>query len=519
MKNRTAVYNDVVQLYKSKVISWLREYISSQGSKINGFPCAVNLNAPSERIANSNRDTFLAFCRSWQGTDLPSGHVEFQSRTVPDVGEVKVPVQVIFGDACEVASWAGHLVEFQTSLARLTAIRDRLPALVESAISCIDYLTAFEEEDFSKFLDVCDWLCQNPHSGCLIRQIPVRGVDSAWFESHRSLLLSFLGQGLGLDRNRRDLLQLGLVPPPALVKVVLLDPELRALVGGMRYFSVTIEDLARMQIAPEQVIFTESLETALSIPERNGTMLLVTPPQLISEIAELESVTNARCFYLGSISSRSFAVLNNLRVHLPRTISLLLKEEIFVQNRDLWTYDDRLLGEVELLLTPSENSLFLGMQRGAYGRSHPRIPLERIPLDLIFSALGIKEPPRQAPRPQPQVAQGVPEAPQVPSAPDPLAVAAPSMDSAPEPEIPREPDLSSLFRAPEPRHEDPLAEPDLGPAHDGGDEQKGGDAEPEPKEEEAAEERKDDGPMPEIKVRSVLDDDEDSSFISSNKQE
>ena len=91
---------------------------------------------------------------------------------------------------------------------------------------------------------------------------------------------------------------------------------------------------------------------------------------------------------------RAFAVLNNLRVHLPNTKSITLSKEFFEANSDLWSFDDIEIEEHptpkrKLALNSKEATLYNMLAAGVFGRK-ARLPLERIPLSEIFDALDIE---------------------------------------------------------------------------------------------------------------------------------
>lgn len=387
MKHRNSIRTEINTLYRSKIISWLSQYIKN--GKIDGFPKRVYLGAPThDDEILAHKDEFLKFCKDWHG-EIPSGSVDFLKKNYHGIGEVEVPIHLVFEKPDELATWAGHLVEYHSALSRLNYIKHELPELIDSALDFINYLTSFEENDFIRFIGVCKWLCKNRNSGKLIRQIPVRGVDTAWFESHRSLLLDFLRDYLGLNPLRKDLLQLGLVPPSGLIKIVILDKNLRQKIGGLRYIAAPAEELDNLDIRPYRVLFFEDLSTALSIPDIEGCVIVVVSPHYINKMCGVKWIGNAQCSYLGSIDLRSFAILNNIRVYLPNTESKLLDAQVVMENKELLTYDDIAASDIDspLALTAQEASLYRMIISGIFG-PRARIDQERMPLSMILEAIG-----------------------------------------------------------------------------------------------------------------------------------
>lgn len=387
MKTRNSIRAEINALYKNKVIGWLSDSIKS---KTPADPVRIYLGAPTtDEQVISNKDEFIRFCADWH-KELTAGKVDFIEKTYPDIGVIEVPIHLVFNKIDEIATWAGHLVEYHSAENRLKQIQIELPDLIDSAVENIHLLTTLDDSDFMRFVYVCRWLCKNKNSGALIRQIPVRGVDTEWFESHRFIILSFLGRYLDLNPMRRDVLQLGLVPPAQVLRVVFLDNVLRSKVGGIRDLGISIKDLSKLDIKPRKVLFFDDLATALSIPDMPGVVIIVLPSN-IGDVCSIPWVSHSQCTYVSGVEMRSFAVINNIRVHLPNTDTLFLNKECLSENKDLMSFDDIEIQELNssMALTVSESMLYNMLAAGVFGRK-ARLPQERIPLNQIYDLLGIE---------------------------------------------------------------------------------------------------------------------------------
>ncbi len=387
MKYRNGIRTEINTLYRNKAIAWLSQHVKSD--KIDGFPKRIYLGAPThDEEVTAQKEEFLKFCKDWHH-DLPSGKVDFLKKNYAGIGEIDVPIHLVFENPDEIATWAGHVVEYHTALNRLNVIGRTLPDLIAAALDQVNAITSFDEADFERFVGVCKWLCEHRDSGCLIRQIDVRGVDVSWFEQHRALLLAFLRDYLDLNPLRKDLLQIGLVPPSPLIRVILLDRGLRSRVGGLRYFAASISDLEKLDIKPARVLFFEDDATALSIPDLEDCVIVIMPAHSIGALCAIPWIGSAKCEFLGSIDLRSFAMLNNVRVHLPNTRSLLMDQATLNNNKDLITYDDLSPNDVEVppALTGEEMLVYRSLVTGYYG-PRARLSQERIPLSLVFEAVG-----------------------------------------------------------------------------------------------------------------------------------
>ena len=388
VKQRNGIRTEINAIYRSKIVSWLSQSIKN--GKIDGFPKRIYLGAPThDDEVLAHKDEFLRFCKDWH-RELPSGTVDFLKKNYQGIGEIDVPIHLVFEKPDELAAWAGHLVEYHSALSRLNYIKHECPELTDSSLDFINYITSFEENDFVRFIGVCKWLCKNRNSGKMIRQIPVRGVDSVWFESHRSLLIEFLREYLNLNPLRKDLQQFGLVPPSGLQRIVILDKNLREKVGGLRYLAATAEELNNLDIKPYRVFFFEDISTALSVPDIEGSVIVVVAPHSINRMCSIRWIGGAQCFYLGNIDLRSFAILNNIRVYLPRAESRLLDAQTVIENKEILSFDDISAQDIEtpMALTAEEASLYRMLASGVFGQ-RARLDQERMPMNLILQAIGV----------------------------------------------------------------------------------------------------------------------------------
>lgn len=395
MKTRNSIRNEINEIYQSKVVLWLTEHVKNN-HEIQGFPFRIILDAPAkEEEVNANKEQFLLFCNDWHG-ELAAGKVEFVEKEFRGVGRIEVPVHLVFDTPDEIVSWCGHLVEYRTALKRLDIVAERIPVLVDSALEHIANLTSLEDLDFMRFVEVCRWILKNPNSGSMIRQMRIRGVDSAWFERFRNFLLLFLRDNLRLNPLRKDLRQLGLIPPPSLIRIVILDPKIREHVGNLRYIACPVAEAAKLSVHPDQVLFMEDLASALSLPDAPSTVAVILPNSALGEMCSISWIAKASTVYLGSIGIDALLRLNNLRVHLPRTQSRLLDEATFFANEDLWTPDfitkEAVPMQSPLLLNRTESELYQLFLARIIKKDSMNIVQERIPFELLCQAAGITLP-------------------------------------------------------------------------------------------------------------------------------
>ena len=387
MKDIRTLRMEIDNYYKVNIINWFREIIVTKKDIPECFPIHLYLDAPKDEEVVANTYRFLQFCNQWQEL-VPAGHVEFIEKSYAGIGKIEVPLHLVFNNVEEIAKWSGHLIEFRCAIKRLKYINEVAPELIEDALMVISDISNINQRDFECLIGVSKWILENKDKGThLIRQIPVRGADLRWFESYTPILKDLLLQKLNLNPIRNDLFQFGLVPPPQLMRIYILDTAIKSKFGGLSLIATSTDQLMKLNIKPMKVVLMESLTTAMSLPEMPGTVVVIPNTNAIANLAKISWITNSKCYYLGSIDYRSFTLLHNIRVYLPNTTSMFMSEKTLLAYKDLWTTDEVVTSDIiPSNLTDEELKLCYDQKEGFYGDG-VRLDLERIPLDDIIAKL------------------------------------------------------------------------------------------------------------------------------------
>lgn len=168
----------------------------------------------------------------------------------------------------------------------------------------------------------------------------------------------------------------GLRPLSERVHVRVLDPALRAMLGGLGDVIAPVEDLARMTLPGLQRVFAvENLQTGLAFGDLPGCVLIIGRGYAVDVLARIPWLKEMPLDYWGDIDTHGFAILDRLRRHLPRTRSLLMDEATLLRHRAVWGEEPR-PHNAECLpaLTDSEAALYADLRQD---RWVPRLRLEQ----------------------------------------------------------------------------------------------------------------------------------------------
>ncbi|MEV6987478.1 DUF3322 domain-containing protein [Sphaerisporangium sp. NPDC051017] len=288
------------------------------------WPLRIQLHPPTHQKRSTDPIGCHTWAQTWAAYSGP-GVVERVSVRFP-TGTHEMPKTLVLTRAADVAAVHLSTQRIWTRCGRrLVALQSAFPDARFTGI--VRKVTDLAEVDYQRLLQTVTWLRTNPTSGLLVRQLPIEGIDTKWLQRHSSLVLAMLGDAgpehpAGDDEStepsshrRRLHERLGLRLPPELIQVAVLDPDLRAAVGGMRHFAASVEDLNRWARHPHLVLILENKETGYALTEDiPGTVVLHGSGFHVANYARISWVCTASLvFYWGDIDAPGFQFVNDLR--------------------------------------------------------------------------------------------------------------------------------------------------------------------------------------------------------------
>lgn len=216
------------------------------------------------------------------------------------------------------------------------------------------------------------WLDGHRQSNRYLREISAPGVDTKFAERHRTVLAEMLGvpatvsgflAGLGL-RSKPGLVRLR--PAPSLG---LPDP--------LSELAARPEELARLEIEPRVAVIVENEISYLSVNIPEHGLVIWGKGFEVDNVGRLRWLATADVQYWGDIDTHGFAILDRLRVWLPRTRSVLMDRETLLAHRDRWVVEERPATSALTRLTSDEHDLYIDLVEDRFGE-RVRLEQERI---------------------------------------------------------------------------------------------------------------------------------------------
>jgi hypothetical protein len=286
------------------------------------WPLRIPLGLPTTEQRAADPVACHAWADEWRAYSGP-GEVEHSSIKFP-TGTHNMPKALLLRRPRDVAALHPATVQtWERCGHRLTALQRAFPRARFTGI--IRRITDLDEGDYQRMVGAVTWLRANPASGMLLRQLPIEGIGTKWLSRHAQLVLALLdhedsghaleaGQPAGLSQGRL-LKHLGLRVPPELIQVAVLDPALRAQLGGMRHLAASVDDLNQWRERPGTVVILENKETGYAITDDHpGTVVLHGQGLSVANYARITWVQDAgTVIYWGDIDAPGLQFVSDLR--------------------------------------------------------------------------------------------------------------------------------------------------------------------------------------------------------------
>jgi len=294
-----------------------------------------------------------------------------------------------FDSPQDVAEAIGEGRRWRRALERAERLRALWPELAGTAalVRHFTVLADYPDAEFERLLGLVGWLHRNPNSGHYLRQVPVEGLDTKWLESRTAVVTTLLGTIRGEAGDPDFFALTGLRRTPWRLRMRILCPELRAIVGDLHDIEVPLEELRGLSIRPRQAVIVENLETGISLPDMSGTVALMKLGNAVGVVEDLPWLRTADVVYWGDIDTHGFVCLEQARRGLPHLRSALMDEATLLAYRPLWG-EERLQhsGSVLPSLSASERFVFDGLRQQRWGQN-VRLEQERVPLSAALESL------------------------------------------------------------------------------------------------------------------------------------
>ena len=374
-----AVRLSIARRYQQRRHLWL----TGEGE----WPIDLPLGSPDEREAQRQPEAVRAWVAAWAAWS-GAGELVWRERRWRTVGVQNLPERLLLREPASAAAWLGEGQRWQRASSRHRHFTARWPGLSTRLARNFDLLADWDAAEMQRLEHLVAWLEAHPRSNLFVRQLPIAGIDSKWLEGRMMLIADLLAALKADAGGDLDFYRLcGLKQPPHIVRLFILDEELRRRVGGLRDISARPEEMAPLDLPVSRVYIVENMQTGLAFDDCPGSVVFMGLGYGVGTLARLPWVMRARSTYWGDLDTHGLAILSRARLQLPHLESALMDERTLLHHRDLWVPENPQYGAAELpLLTPAEQSLYSGLKQQRWG-VNVRLEQERIAWSYAWNVL------------------------------------------------------------------------------------------------------------------------------------
>lgn len=352
------------------------------------WPLQIPLGMPTEKDATDDPLAVRAWVSSW-GAWKHVGEVSHAVRKWARLGEQELPVALTIFSPEDVATLVGQAPRWGRAKERYAHMVQKWPQLgTGGALAArFNVLADYSEVDFTRLIALLDWLMQNPASYVYLRQLPVEGLDTKWAEQRTGVITGLL-KDIKQDTNDGNFHELcGLLRPPHRVRIRLLCPQLRSLVGGLNDVEAPIAEIAALPIEPRAAIILENLDTGMALPDIPGTVGIMKLGNAVSALGSVPWLQGIPAVYWGDIDTHGFAILDRARKALPQLRSVLMDEATTLGFHNLWGTEPAQTTNIALEhLEEQEAAVYAALKANTWGQK-VRLEQERLPWERSIAVL------------------------------------------------------------------------------------------------------------------------------------
>ena len=357
------------------------------------FPCRLTLKAPTSAQMADDFDavrTWIANLRA-----LPHYRIEMREWRHRVLGVNQVPSTIWIDSLDDALAILGKRGEFERFSAMVARTRERRPELLDW-LALKPHKALLLGDEWDRLLDVIDWLLSHPRPGIYLRQVDIPGVHSKFIEAHRRVLTQLLDRLLSpdvIDNSARGVSgfarRYGFLDKPQRIRLRGLDAT-RSLLDGLLDADITLDadNFARLEPSVSRVFITENEINFLAFPPVDDSLLIFGAGYGFDVLAQADWLVHCQVYYWGDIDTHGFAILDQLRAHVPHARSLLMDRATLLAFGDQWGIEKTQTQRDLPRLDANECELYDDLRDNRI-RANLRLEQERIAFGWVVDALSV----------------------------------------------------------------------------------------------------------------------------------
>lgn len=375
--------SDIRTAAAKRYVSQHKAWVKGEGS----FPLRIPLGTPTEAQFLVRPDTVREWHDAWANWSS-AGLVTWEERKWPRAGVHRLPSSLTLDTPQALADVAGKGTEWRQAVIRLNALAQLGAGDMGEFARFYGLALRYAPEEWNQLMSCLSYFMANPSPNLFVRQLPVKGVDTKWIGDHQPDLVQLLRQLKGKSGDADFYDVTGVRRPAFRVRVRLLCPELRAMIGGLRDFEIPLDELAAWTLRPTRLIIVENLESGLALEDVPGGLAIIGMGNAVTELGRIFWLANIPGLYWGDIDTYGLAIYGRLKVLLPKLQPMLMDLVTLLEHEPLWGREDVQHARVDTL--DGEQQALFEQLTGPGPAQFARLEQERLPWECVQRALSTR---------------------------------------------------------------------------------------------------------------------------------
>jgi len=344
------------------------------------WPVRLRLKAPTTQDLSERFDAVREWARAL--ADTPGLRIDWREHCHRVQGRQRLPGAVWLDSVQDALAFIGKTAaarRFMTLWQQTAAVQPALlPWLCKRPLQALALADRWE-----RLLAIVAWLQAHPRPGVYLRQVDAPGVDSKFIEAHRGVLIEWLDLALPPDAIAHDATgvaqfarRYGFLDKPSRIRFRLLDAALPSLPGCPPLPDITLDaaSFAALSLPIERVFIVENETNFLAFPAVARALVVFGAGYGWEAVGRATWLQRCQTFYWGDIDTHGFAILDQLRGHLPNVASFLMDRETLLAHRAQWGEEPDPVRQALPRLTDEERLVYDDLR---FDRLSPRLRLEQ----------------------------------------------------------------------------------------------------------------------------------------------
>jgi len=352
------------------------------------FPLSISIRGPSSSEISSDFSAAQQWITEWRGqTEIDCEWKTFAHRLF---GTNKMPSAALFPDVDSVITFLGVSKDWNAFLKIIEETKSTFPELMpwlrQRPMRALELAS-----DWNRVLAILIWVRNHPRSEIFLRQMDVPGVHTKFIETQRGVIAELLDLVLpqevisadargAANFNRRY----GFCDKPERIRLRFLDRAcaIEPLQIGLD-ITVTARAFAGLNPNVSTVFITENETNFLAFPDHPRSLVLFGSGYGWSALDGADWLHRCEVHYWGDIDTHGFAILDQLRSHLPNAKSFLMDIRTLESLSTLAGVENDTVRRPLFRLSSEEKTAFARLQK----TPGLRIEQEHIPYSMVEAAL------------------------------------------------------------------------------------------------------------------------------------